>query len=201
MSKTGVLDFLLVLVVLPVNRFSFPDWSAGKSSFGNASEVGVSWKSSSFEIKDLNWSLTPSYSILILFNSLVVGSFSFLNMQSNKWAVFIEVLWKSLASRKVVFKALSACLVKCRFFLSLLLDSVCGFAGLNISTFLRKWFKSISKVFKIETALPFPSRSNPNIKCSVPINSCPKRKASSLLKAITSFTLGEKLSSIFIFLI
>jgi hypothetical protein len=34
----------------------------------------------------------------------------------------------------------------------------------------------------------------------VPIKSCPRRRASSLLKAITSLTLGEKLSSIGSFL-
>jgi len=45
----------LVFVVLPENKFSFPDCSAGtSSSLGNDSEVGVSIKSSSFYISDLN---------------------------------------------------------------------------------------------------------------------------------------------------
>ena len=71
-----------------------------------------------------------------------------------------------------------------------------GLAGLKISTLRRSWLRSISSALRISTALPCPSRSKPSIKCSVPIKSCPRRNASSLLKEITSLTRGEKLSSI-----
>jgi hypothetical protein len=100
-----------------------------------------------------------------------VGSFSFLKIQSNKWAVFIEVLWNSLASKNVVFKARSACLVRCRFFFWFEATEIFGLAGLNISTLRLRWFKSTSNAFKIFIALPSPSRKSPSIKCSVPIKS------------------------------
>ena len=48
----------------------------------------------------------------------------------------------------------------------------------------------------IAMAFPPPSLNIPNMRCSVPIKLCPNRSASSLLYAITSLTLGEKLSSI-----
>ena len=69
-------------------------------------------------------------------------------------------------------------------------------AGFRISTLRRSSSKLISIEFKIAIAFPPPSLKIPSIRCSVPIKLCPSLKASSLLKAITSFTRGEKLSSI-----
>ena len=59
---------------------------------------------------------------------------------------------------------------------------------------------STEREFNISIAFPSPSLNIPNIKCSVPIKSCPNLKASSLLKVITSFTLEEKLSSICLYI-
>ena len=47
-----------------------------------------------------------------LSNILVIGSFSFRKIQSSNKAVSTVVLLYNLASKKVDFKAFSACLVK-----------------------------------------------------------------------------------------
>ena len=46
------------------------------------------------------------------FNSLVNGSSKFLSTHNKRWGVPIILLSNFLASKKVVFKAFSACLVK-----------------------------------------------------------------------------------------
>ena len=129
-------------------------------------------------------------------SSFVVGSFSFLRIHKSKWTVLIKSLWNNFASRKVVLRALSACLVRCKFCLLLKFSWSSITAGFRISTFFLKSSKSISIDFRIEIAFPPPSLIIPSIKCSVPIKLCPSLKASSLLYAITSLTLEEKLSSI-----
>ena len=134
--------------------------------------------------------------MLNLLKSFVVGSFSFLRIQSNKWAVSIKLLWNNFASKKVVLRALSACLVKWRFLLVFSTLSLFNKAGFRISTFFLRLSKSMSIALRIVIAFPPPSRNIPRTKCSVPIWSWPSLKASSLLKEITSLTLGEKLSSI-----
>ena len=131
-----------------------------------------------------------------MFKSFVEGSFSFLKIHSNKWAVSMASLWYNFASKKVVFSAFSACLVKWRLFF-LFPSSILEAAGFNISSFFLIKFKSISSVSNISIAFPSPFLINPSSKCSVPMKSWPNLNASSLLKVITSLTFGEKLSSIY----
>ena len=59
--------------------------------------------------------------------------------------------------------------------------------------FLRNKMRSTSSAVNISIAFPSPFLIKPSKRCSVPINSCPKRSAYSLLKVITSLTFGEKL--------
>ena len=76
---------------------------------------------------------------------MVVGSFSFLRIHKSRCAVSIIEVWKSFASKKVVFRARSACLVKCRFFFVDSFTSLSKLIGLSDSIFLLNSFKSIAK--------------------------------------------------------
>ena len=75
----------------------------------------------------LNWFSNLSLKMMSLSSLLAnnrlsfVGSFSFRKIQSNRCAVLIDGFWKSFASRKVVFNARSACRVRCKFFLLLVI--------------------------------------------------------------------------------
>ena len=80
-------------------------------------------------------------------------------------------LWNNLASRKVVLRARSACLVRCKFFFVESLTSESKLIGFNDSIFLLNSFKSKPIKFKISIALPSPFLISPKIRCSVPIKS------------------------------
>ena len=183
LSRTGVFvleeDFVFCF-----EEKGFFGSSDSSFSSGNAEEVGYSIMSSdpgSFII-DLNFSLTLSYVISILNKTFVIGSLSFLRIQRSRWAVLIFVLWNNFASRKVVFKALSACLVRWRFFFSLSpIDELSIIAGFKISIFFLNSSKLTSIEFNIEIAFPPPSLNIPSKRCSVPICLCPSLNASSLL--------------------
>ena len=134
--------------------------------------------------------------MFIFWSNLVVGSFSLRKMHNNKWAVLMVLLWNSLASKKVVLSARSAWRVRRKFFLSWTWATPSGLAGVSISTFRFKWSRSTSSWSRMEIAFPLPSLKIPKSRCSVPMKSCPRRSASSLLYDNTSLTRGEKLSSI-----
>ena len=95
----------------------------------------------------------------------------------------------------MIFNTLSACLVNGTFLRFTLFS---GLDSIEVSIDFLNFSGSTPKPSNVFIADPPPSRTKPKSKCSTPIKSCPRRKASSLENEITSFTLGENLASMFV---